>query len=71
MALCRDRQVSGLLEQLPKLRLRSEAHGSICVQEGEPNLRRAVVSSSLFHEQFETRKLRSRRFCRVSCPSKL
>ena len=44
--LCRNRQVSGLLEQLPKLRLGSETHGSICVQEGEPNLRRAVGNTS-------------------------
>jgi len=42
MELCRDWQFSGVLKQPPKLRLRSEAHGSIRVQEGEPNLRRAV-----------------------------
>jgi hypothetical protein len=29
--LCRDRQVSSLLEQPPKLRLWSEAHGPICL----------------------------------------
>jgi hypothetical protein len=61
-----DFDVMALLpEQPPKLRLWSEAHGSIRVQEGEPNLSRAVVNSSLFHEQFETRKLRSRRFVGV------
>jgi hypothetical protein len=38
--LCPNRQVSGLLEQLPKLRLGSEAHGSICVQEGQPTKNR-------------------------------
>jgi len=38
--LCRDRQISGLLKQPLKLRLRSEAHGSIRVQEGEPIERR-------------------------------
>jgi hypothetical protein len=32
----------GMLEQPSKIWLRSEAHGSICVQEGEPNLRTAV-----------------------------
>jgi hypothetical protein len=42
MARRRDRLVLDLLEQPPKLRLWSEAHGSICVQEGEPNLRRTV-----------------------------
>jgi hypothetical protein len=36
MVLCRDWQVSGVLKQPPKLRLWSEAHGSIRVQEGEP-----------------------------------
>jgi hypothetical protein len=39
MVLCRDWQVSGLLEQPPKFRLRSEAHGSIRVQEGTPSVR--------------------------------
>jgi hypothetical protein len=36
--LRRDRQFSGLIEQVPKRWLRSEAHGSICVQEGQPNI---------------------------------
>jgi hypothetical protein len=36
------REVSGLFEQPAKVRLWSEAHGSIRVQEGEPNLRKAV-----------------------------
>jgi hypothetical protein len=45
--LRRDRQVSGLLEESPKLRLWSEAHGSICVQEGEPNLRRPLAMNKL------------------------
>ena len=40
LALCSDRQVSGLLEQPLKLRLWSEAHGSIRVQEGEPTSQR-------------------------------
>src|SRR5436305_12719929 len=41
----RDRQVSGVLEQPSKLWLWSEAHGSICVQEGEPNLIRGSGSN--------------------------
>jgi hypothetical protein len=36
IVLCRDRQVSGLLKQPPKLRLWSQAHGSIRVQKGTP-----------------------------------
>jgi hypothetical protein len=36
MVLCRDWEVSGLLEQPPKLWLWSKTHGSICVQKGEP-----------------------------------
>src|SRR5947209_2731727 len=39
--LC-SRQVSSLLEKPPKLRPGSEAHGWIRVQEGEPNLRKAI-----------------------------
>jgi hypothetical protein len=38
--LCRNPQVSSLLQQSSKLGLRSETHGSIRVQEGEPNLRK-------------------------------
>ena len=34
MALCRDRQVSGLLEQPPKLRLWSKAHGRYVSRKG-------------------------------------
>jgi len=34
--LCGNRQVPGLLEQSPEFRRRSEAHGSIRVQEGTP-----------------------------------
>jgi hypothetical protein len=60
--LCRNRQVSGLLEQLPKLRLGSDAHGSICVQEGEPNLRKGRCQVLAPPRSVRNRKLRSRRF---------
>ena len=37
--LCRGGEVLGLLEQPPKFRRWSEAHGSIRVQEGHPFIR--------------------------------
>jgi hypothetical protein len=36
IALCRDRKLSGFLEQPPELGFGRQAHSSICVQEGDP-----------------------------------